>query len=83
MKSTDKKSVKKNGMIYAQGRLWTQEQLDNYRRYQTQYRKQHYRTFAIRLNNETDKDVIEFLEKQESLTDTIRTMVLQKLKNTK
>lgn len=80
MQSTKKKAIESKGIVVAQGRVWTKSQIDSYRKYQTAYRKEHYRAFAIRLNKDTDDDVIKFMEAQESLTDTIRAIVRQHLK---
>lgn len=83
MQSTKKKAIESKGVIVAQGRVWTKEQMDSYRKYQTQYRKDHYRAFAIRFNRDTDEDIIKFMEAQESLTDTMRTILRDYLKKHK
>lgn len=73
--STTKKAVKSKNGIYANGRIWTPEQYDRFRKYQVAFTKKHYRTFAIRFARDTDADIIEYLEKQDNVVEYLRKII--------
>ena len=41
----------------------TDEQRQNWNKYNREYSKAHYKNICLKLNRETDKDMIEFLER--------------------
>ena len=58
----------------------TQEQRERWYRYNTQYARKHYRTITLKLNKQTDADIIEWLENNElSITDAIRLALKEKV----
>jgi len=55
----------------------TQEQRENWNKYNSLYSKAHYKAFTIKLNLEKDKDIIEYINKtglncKELFCDAIR-----------
>lgn len=77
MKSTKKKAVasKKSDEIFANGRVWTKEQLSSYREYQKEYIKSTYRSFLFRCNSEKESDLIEWLQMQDNLAAYLKDLV--------
>jgi len=77
MKSTKKRSVasKKSDEIFANGRVWTPEQLASYREYQNDFIKTEYRTFILRCNKTKDSDMIEWLEMQDNVAGYIKGLI--------
>lgn len=77
MKSTKKKAVasKKSDEIFANGRVWTPEQLASYRKYQKDYVKSTYRSFFFRCNNDKESDLIEWLQMQDNLAGYLKDLV--------
>ena len=55
----------------------TQEQRDNWNKYNNAYAKEHYKTICLKLNVNTDKDIIDCLTKNstKSATQVIRDLV--------
>ena len=45
----------------------------------TKYIKEHTRRFTISCNNETDADVIEFLERQDNVTAYVKALVRREI----
>lgn len=45
----------------------------------TKYIKEHTRRYTISCNNKTDRDIIEFLEKQENVTAYIKDLVRKEI----
>lgn len=77
MKKTDKKAKElNNGMIYANNRIWTEDQLSSYRQYQTSYIKEKYRTFVLRFSKTKDKDIIEYIESKKEATAYIKDLII-------
>ena len=57
----------------------TQEQRENWNKYNNAYAKVHYKTICLKLNFETDKDIIDCLTKSDkSATQVIRDLVALK-----
>ena len=83
MNDTKKKSKSNKDTVYAQGRLWSKESFESYRNYQKQYNKEHYRQIIIRLNNETDKDLIEWLSSQSNLAGYIKKIAREDMEKQK
>lgn len=85
MKDTKSKSVKdkSKGVTYSAGRIWTDKQLENYRKYQVNFLRDTYRTFVIRLKKEGDKKMIDYLTKQDNVTDYIKTLIQADMKKKK
>lgn len=83
MKSTEKKAVesKKEGVVYAQGRMWKKSQLEDFRAYQTEYNKNTYRTFVFRVSKEKEGDVINFLESKNNLTEYLKILIREDMLN--
>lgn len=75
MKSTENKSVKSKTAIYAQGRVWNKEAFDRYRKYQIEFSKKNYRTFALRFSREKDSAIIQRMEEQENLVEYLRNLI--------
>lgn len=60
--------------------LRTQEQRERWYRYNTQYARKHYRTITLKLNKQSDADIIDYLLSQEKpITDVIREALRAKL----
>ena len=85
MKDTKSKSVKdkSKGVTYSAGRIWTDKQLENYRKYQVNFLRDTYRTFVVRLKKEGDKKLISFLEKQDNVTEYIKNLIVEDMKKKK
>ena len=83
MNDTKKKAKSNKDAVYAQGRLWSKESFESYRKYQNQYNKEHYRQIVIRLNNETDKELIDWLSSQENLAGYIKQIAREDMEKKK
>ena len=55
------------------------QQRKNWNEYNKKYAQEHYRSFCLKFNKDTDKDVIEFLTNGQSPTQVIRALVKEKL----
>lgn len=75
MRSTKKKAIEKDGVVYTGGRLYKKESLEKFKRYQQQYIKDTYRRFTIRLRLEDDKEMIEYVSSKDSFNDYIRKLI--------
>lgn len=62
----------KQDVVYSAGRIWTTQKLKDYRKYQAKYVKSKYRTFVVRFNYEEEAKLINFLQSQDNLTETVR-----------
>ena len=84
MKSTTKKATvnKKTGEITAQGRVWQEKKLSDYRQYQQDFNKETYRTFVFRLSKTKDEGMISFLEGQDNLTEYLKILIREDMQNT-
>ena len=74
MKSTKKKSIEKDGVVYAHGRLYTKESLNKFRKYQQEYLKEKYRRFTLRIKSE-NKEIITWLESQNNFNEYVATLI--------
>ena len=83
MKSTKKRAVKKDDKILAQGRIWNEEAYMRYRQYQTEFNKKRYRMFGIRMLNETEKDLIKWLESKDNLDDYMKALIRKDMEKAK
>ena len=62
------------------------EQREHWNKYNNEYSKKNYRTITIKLNLVKDKDIIDYLESSkngDTATGVIRTLVKEKLANSK
>ena len=77
MKSTKKKAIfdEKSNTIYANGRTWTTEQLEKFKKYQTGFMKESYRTFIFRCSRVEDKPMVDYLEAKDNLAGYIKELV--------
>ena len=83
MRSSKKRLVEKDGLVYAQGKVWTKEQHLKFRQYQNEYNRNRYQLFGLRFNKETDQEIIDYLKAQDNLTDYFRKVVLADMKKHK
>lgn len=56
---------------------------DNKLEYNNTYNRNNYRSFSMRLNNEKEKDIIQWLESQDSLKDYLLTLVEKDMEKSK
>lgn len=57
-----------------------QEQREHWNRYNNEYSKKTYRTITIKLNKNSDKDVIDYIDSQSgTATSIIRKLVREKI----
>ena len=72
-----KKLVKspKTQTVYACGRIWTDESLKAFREKQSEFIKDTYRPFIIRMAKLKEADIIEYMESQDNLTGYIRDLI--------
>lgn len=75
LRSTKKRAVEKDGMVYAQNKLWGKKSYLHFRQYQTEYNKKRYRMFGIRMLNEADADLIKYLESKDNLNTYLKELI--------
>lgn len=56
---------------------------DNKLEYNNTYNRNNYRSFSMRLNNEKEKDIIQWLESQDSLKDYLLTLIEKDIEKSK
>ena len=56
---------------------------DNKLEYNNTYNRNNYRSFSMRLNNEKEKDIIQWLESQDSLKDYLLTLIEKDMEKSK
>ena len=56
---------------------------DNKLEYNNTYNRNNYRSFSMRLNNEKEKDIIQWLESQDSLKDYLLTLIKKDIEKSK
>lgn len=83
LRSTKKRAVEKDEMIFAQGKMWSKKSYMHFRQYQTEYNKKRYRMFGIRMLNDADKDLIKYLESKDNLNDYMKDLIRKDLNKTK
>ena len=83
MRSTKKKAVEKDGLVLAQGRIWTDEQYLRNKQYKAEYNRKKYKMYGIRFLNESEQDIIEYLNGQENLNQYFRELILADMKKKK
>lgn len=81
MRSTKKKAVTSptTKTVYANGRIWKKDDLKAFRKYQTSFLSDRYRTFVVRMAKLKDADVIEFMESKDNLTGFLRDILRKKM----
>lgn len=80
MKSTKSKIKKINNKVKANGRTWSREAFENYRKYQAKYIKSHYDPISFSLLKNQDRKIIEYLDKKENLTGYLRGLIEREIK---
>ena len=78
-----KKAVEKDGLVLAQGRIWTDEQYLRNKQYKAEYNRKKYKMYGIRFLNESEQDIIEYLNGQENLNQYFRELILADMKKKK
>ncbi|MBR0417879.1 MAG: hypothetical protein IJI66_01775 [Erysipelotrichaceae bacterium] len=80
MKSTKSKVRRRDGIVFAAGKTFSESSYKNMRAYQDSYEKEKYRRFNIRMRFEEDGDIIEFLESQNNLYEYMRKIIRADMK---
>jgi hypothetical protein len=75
MKSTKKLSVVIDGRPYAQHHFWKEKSFDNYRNYQKNFKRNHYKQIVIHFNKDNELNLYDKVCKQDNATEYIRELI--------
>ena len=81
MKSTEKKNIRIDEEIFAQGKLWNKKSYARYRQYQNKFIHDTYRQFTMRINKAKEADIIEKLNEQENGSEYIKKLIRADIAN--
>lgn len=84
MKKDEKNSKKhineEEKFVEYKGQTFNLDSLANVRKYQNDFNRKTYKSYAFRLHKEKDKKIIEHLKKKKELTPYLRSLILKDMK---